>query len=168
MKCRYVKRKTVLWNQSFKIVSFLTAKAALWGAQTIYVAAQLMLYRETKPADLETLLPSFTGEVLASADLTLRFLPDIITHLTLIDPEDTLIELLEKHLYVWHFSGIWYPLETENLNFKAVSANPCLHQMYSNRVIAAKKAQLANHPALKERVNAAMGIFAADFWRDLS
>jgi len=34
-------------------------EAALWSAQTIYIAAQLMLYRENKESDLDKLLPSF-------------------------------------------------------------------------------------------------------------
>src|SRR5690349_9392870 len=55
--------------------------AGLWGAKTIYTAAQLLLYREHKEADLSALFPDYTNSPdaseMISADLCLRFLPGI-------------------------------------------------------------------------------------------
>jgi hypothetical protein len=143
--------------------------AALWGAKTIYLATQLMLYRENKVADIEVFLPDFMNKItpsaLLSADLSLRFLPSVITHLKMIDPEDRLIEILEKHLYTWHFSGISYFLKPENLNFEVIVSDKCLYQLYINRVIEYKKLHFANHPALTEGIKANLSIFAEEFWK---
>ena len=67
-------------------------KGAIWAAKTVYLAAQLILYREHKPKDLKVLIPDFKGEitpsVILSVDLCLRFLPDMIRRLKVIDSED--------------------------------------------------------------------------------
>ena len=144
--------------------------AALWAAKTVYVAAQLILYRENKETELELLFPDLTKETNAgtilSVDLCLRFLPDMITQLKLIDSQDALIPILEKHLYQWHYSGINYPLEIEKLDFKNINANRCIHQMYINRIIENKKISLAKHPDCKGLVKANLGIFAREFWNE--
>jgi len=146
--------------------------AALWGARTVYIAAQLMLYREHKVADLENMLPVFTGEITAnamlSADLYLRFLPGIINHLKLIEPEDGLIPILEKHLHTWHYSGIAYPLEKTKLDFSIITAHKCLHQLYVNRVVQYKNLGLARHPALSRLLRANLGIYRPEFWPGLT
>jgi len=144
--------------------------SALWGAQTIYIAAQLMLYRENKESDLDKLLPAFKGEItpaaILSADLCMRFVPHVLVKLKLIDTEDKLISILEAQLKTWHYSGVSYPMEITDLNFEQVCKNKCLQQLYVNRVIENKKLQLANHPALKENVFSDMGIFGEELWKD--
>jgi hypothetical protein len=146
--------------------------AALWGAQTIYVACQLMLYRENKASDIETLLPIYKNEItpaaIFSADLTLRFLPSLIRHLNLIDPDDPLINNLENHLITWHYSGINYPLPIEKLEMKNIVHNNCLFQSYIDRVIESKRIPLANHPELQEGIHASLGIYHHEFWNELT
>lgn len=144
--------------------------AALWAATSVYVAAQLILYRENKEAELALLLPDFqntiTPSAILSADLCLRFLPDMLHQLSLMDNEDALIQVLERKLLTWHYSGISYPLQVESLDFTAISADKCLHQQYINRIIENKKIQIALHPASKELVQASLGLFTADFWNE--
>lgn len=146
------------------------AQAALWAAKTVYTAAQLMLYRENKPDDLVALLPSFQNNCTAvnalSADLCLRFLPNIIVQLKLIDSEDELIHILENILLEWHYSGINYPLEIDSLSFDLLFANNCLRQLYIDKIIAYKKLSLAMHAACKPLVTAQLGIFTQTFWND--
>lgn len=145
-------------------------KAALWAAQTVYIAAQLMLYRENNDSDIEVLLPDYIDECNASAilssDLCLRFVPNILSQLKLIDSEDILIQVLENKLNRWHYSGINYPLPIEKLDFKDIFFDTCIEQLYINRIIEYKKTLLAVHPACKNRVAASMGIFAQDFWNE--
>ena len=144
--------------------------AALWAARTIYTAAQLLLYRENRESDLQLLFPDYPGEISSdaqlSADLVLRFLPDMIVQLKLIDPEDALIPILEKHLMQWHYSGIKYTLRPESLDFSTVISNTCLEQLYIDRVNTYKKISLAKHPALDKGLKASLGIFADVFWKD--
>lgn len=146
--------------------------AALWASKIVYRASQLMLYRENKESDLDLLLPAYTGEITASAilsaDLTLRFLSDILLHLKLIDPEDAMIKVLERHLLTWHYSGISYSIAIETIEFNEFVFNDSLLQLYINRVIENKKLHLAHHPFLKNAVAANLGMFTQELWKDFN
>jgi len=146
--------------------------AALWAAKTIYIASNLMLYREQKETEIEELLQVYPKEINASAilsaDLTLRFLPLIITNLKLIDLDDKLIKLLENQLQQWHYSAIEFNLDYEVIDFQSVKKNKCLHQLYCNRIMHFKNITLAKHPAFNDTINANMGLFANVFWKELN
>lgn len=144
--------------------------AALWAAKTVYVAAQLILYRENKNEDLVSLLPDFTGEKDAkaqlSADLCLRFLPNMVIQLKVIDSDDELIEVLENILKQWHYSAINYPLQTDTLDHHYILENACLKQLYVNRIVEYKKIKPAMLPAYRELIKANMGIYTKEFWNE--
>jgi hypothetical protein len=147
------------------------ATAALWAAKAIYVIAQLILYRKNKEAELQLLLPDFESSknpaAIISADLCLRFLPDILSQLKMIDPEDPLISILETRLTDWHYSGINYPMETQALDFNVISSDSCLFQLYINRTISFRNTQLAQHEACISQVKASIGIFNTDLWSEI-
>lgn len=144
------------------------ADAALWSAKLIYHAAQLMLYREQEASNATALLDDYKGKMNASAilssDLCLRFLPDLLIHFKLINQEDELIPLLETILTRWHYSGVNYDLNIEQLDFNPILSHPSLQQLYVDRVITYKKLYLAHTPQLKPFVTASLGLFAQDFW----
>jgi len=144
--------------------------SALWAARTVYIAAQLILYREHKPADFVSLFPdhdgAYTPSAILSADLCLRFLPDMIVQLKMIDSEDELATALEKILLRWHYSGVRYPLETDGLPMEMITTDNCLLQLYANRVITHKKIKLAQLPALRETIAASLGMYGREFWND--
>jgi len=144
--------------------------SALWAAKTVYVAAQLMLYREHKPDDLQSLLHVFEGEITAGAilsvDLCLRFLPDIIFNLKAIDSQDALIELLEGILTKWHYSGIAYMTEIEEPEMEAVVSDPCMHQLYVNRIIEYKKMKHALLPGCRSLIAANLGDLGHVYWNE--
>ncbi len=146
--------------------------AALWAAQTVYWSAQFILYRENNAADLEEILKDFEGQTSPSAmlsvDLCLRFLPAMLVQLKMIDPEDEMVEILEKILHRWHYSGVNYPLEIEQLNMKPVMDNPCLLQLYLNRIIEHKKIKLAENEIFKPHIKSNLGMYANEFWGALS
>lgn len=143
-------------------------EAAMWGAKTVYLASQLLLYREHREADLPALFPPYQSEVTASAALSahlvLRFLRDVVLQLKAIDPEDALIPILVTHLATWHYSGIRYTLAVDNLNFSWLHSSQCLEQLYVDRVIASQNLLLAKHPAIKQNVSAALGMYAPQLW----
>lgn len=145
-------------------------QAASWAATTLYTAAQLMLNREHQEADLSLLLPDYTNNPdpseLLSADLCLRFLPDILQQLKLIDRDDALISILEQKLITWHFSGVNYILAIEKIDFQHIQDNPCLHQLYADRIILNKKIRLAKHPAFESRIAANLGMYAQELWKE--
>jgi hypothetical protein len=144
--------------------------AALWAAQTVYLSAQLILYRENKEKDLGLLFPPSTSEINASTilsvDLCLRFVPDLLYQLKLIDSEDGLIEILEKILVAWHYSGIAYPLKADTLDFTPIASDHYLLLIYAQRVIEHRKITLAKHPACKELIRAQLGNYGQDLWND--
>ena len=146
--------------------------AALWGARTLYRASQLLLYREHKHSDLPYLFPEFEGDLnpgaVLSADLFLRFLPDVLRQLEFIDPEDVLIQILEGHLRKWHYSGVRHALPVDILKFEVVTSSPCLFQLYVDRVFLHKNLILAKHPALTEKVRASLGMYAGEFWEEFN
>lgn len=145
------------------------SNAALWGAKTLYHSAQLVLYRENKDTDLEKIIPAFSDKItpnaILSADLSLRFLPEIIAQLILIDAEDKLIEVLENILEQWHYSGISYEIPIEKLDFDTILSDTCLRQLYLNRIIENKSLKLAIHPALYTHIKAIFGIYGNEFWK---
>ncbi|MBO0931805.1 hypothetical protein [Fibrella aquatilis] len=135
--------------------------AACWGARTVYTAAQLGLFRQHKPDDLPALLPPCANPVSAaamlSADLMLRFLPDLVLFLTQIDADDPLIPLLEKHLHTWHFSAIAYPVIWDDLDLTPLTQDPCLCQRYIDRLLAHNKQPAPTATLLWNSINAALG-----------
>lgn len=148
------------------------AKAAYWAAKTVFFACQFMLHRELDKKDLEELLPNYKGALSASAqlsaDLSLRFLPAIIMHAQMLDPEDVLIPNLERKLQQFHYSGIGYSLDRTKLDYQQVKQHPTLKQLYIDRVIAKKAILLAEEAEIKPLVLASLGMHQERFWKSLS
>jgi MoxR-vWA-beta-propeller ternary system domain bpX4 len=146
--------------------------AVLWAAKSVYIAAQLILYRENKTEDIPALLPKFEGEItpasILSADLCLRFLPDMLTQLKFFDSQDLLVKVLEEKLQIWHYSGVNYTLEIDKLDFTNIDSNECLRQLYINRIIENKKIHLAKLPPFKDNILANLGIYGKKFWKEFS
>lgn len=147
------------------------AAAALWAAKTVYHAAQLILYRMHKEEALADLLPAYQGTItpsaILSADLCLRFIKVLLVQIKRIDPEDTIIAHLETHLVRWHYSGIGYPMPEEQLQWDIIHSDPCLKQLYIDRIIQTKDKHLATLPALRADVLASMGDFIHHYWKEL-
>ncbi|KAA3440712.1 hypothetical protein [Rufibacter hautae] len=146
--------------------------AALWGAQTVYSASQLLLYRENQAEELSFLLPAYsntlTPEAVLSIDLCLRFLPPLLEQASSIDNQDALISVLEQHLQQWHYSAVGYDLALENLSFETVLSDNCLLQLYADRVIQRKSRRLAEHAPIQTQIKASLGHYASTFWSALS
>lgn len=144
-------------------------KAALWGAQILYISCQLVLFRKQNLEDIQVLLNDFsspkTPSTILSADLMLRFLPSVIEILQSLTPEDPLIELLTQLLEKWHYSGIAFPLNSENLSFETELQDPCLRQLYLDRVVEKSRLDLIENPILNPLLRANYGIHYQYFTR---
>lgn len=145
--------------------------SAVWAARTVYMASQLLLYREKTVHGMLESLPAFSGVptpgAILSADLCLRFLPAVLEKAKEISPEDELIGVLEAHLTAWHFSGIGYRLDPEVLSWDIVLSDGCVKQLYVDRVVMRKVQTLAAHPLLRAAVMAALGGWTDHFWKEL-
>jgi len=147
------------------------AEASLWGAKIVYMASQLLLYRKNRETEIQVLLPEYlynpSISSILSADLTLRFLPDIIENMQVIDPDDKAIEILINILQKWHYSGIGSTLNIKKLNFETIFSDNCTKQLYINRIIAFKAKHLAELPNIKTLINESTGNYTSCFWKDL-
>lgn len=147
-------------------------QAAVWAGKVLYYSAQLYLIRENTAKDLKTLVSGFRGirdvSSILSADLSLRFLPQIIMALNTVDPEDPLITHLEDILKTFHYSGIGYDLDLSHVNWEEELKNKTYRKLYLERVVEKRDYKLAEIPYINKLLNAEFGIHKDIFWRELN
>ncbi len=145
--------------------------AALWAAKTVYSAAQLLLFREHKISELLEFLPEFHGEIdasaLLSADICLRFLPQIILEMKRLDADDLVIPILENHLVQFHYSVIGYEIDIEKINFDILAVNDSLKGLYLNRIVERKAVKFAEPDFIKKQLEIGFGDYKKVFWPQL-
>lgn len=143
-------------------------QAALWAARMVFYSAQLILYRETKNEELTKLIVNYphniTASAMLSADLCLRFLPDMLEHLRMIDSEDPLVEILMDLLDVWHYSNL-KTAQSVALNLDKLFEDACFRNLYVERIIENENLHVASHPLCKPLIDEHLGLYAADFWK---
>ncbi|MET3021651.1 hypothetical protein [Flavobacterium hydatis] len=147
------------------------SEAALWASKTVYLAAQLLLYREHNIKDLVMLLPDYKGEINASAilsaDICLRFLPQIIMEMKRIDPDDLVIPILEKHLFQFHYSAVGFEVDIEKIDFEILAENDCLQQLYIDRIVQRKAIKFTESDFIKKQLEIGFGDYRKLFWAQL-
>lgn len=146
-------------------------EAAVWAAKVLYHSAQLYLIRENTGKNIDKLVPGFKGKrevsSILSADLSLRFLPQIILSLNAVDPEDPLIIILESILTKFHYSGIGYELDLKTVNWEAELKDPTYRKLYLERIVEKKDYRLAENPLINKLLIAEFGMHKDAFWREL-
>jgi hypothetical protein len=146
-------------------------EAAVWAAKVLYYSAQLYLIRENTAKDLDKLIPklkitSDTSSIL-SADLSLRFLPQIITLMQTADPHDPLVKILEDILTQFHYSGIGYHLNLEKVNWEKELKDKIYRKLYLERIVEKKAYALAEIPYINQLLLADFGLYKDTYWREL-
>lgn len=146
-------------------------EAAVWAAKILYHSSQLYLIRENTEKDIEKLIPGFKGtrdiSSILSADLSLRFLPQLMIALHTVDPEDPLIARLEDILTQFHYSGIGYDLDLKNINWNDELKDTTYRKLYLERIVEKKDYKLAEIPFINKLITAEFGIHKDAFWREL-
>ncbi|MBV8326362.1 MAG: hypothetical protein JO178_08680 [Chryseobacterium sp.] len=146
-------------------------KAAVWAAKVLYHSAQLYLIRENIAKDMDIWVPEFKGtrdiSSILSADLSLRFLPQIITALNSVDPEDQLIRLLETILTEFHYSGVGYDLDLKDVNWEKELKDNTYRKLYLERIVEKRDYKLAEIPFINQLLTAEFGMYKDAFWREL-
>lgn len=147
------------------------SKAALWASKIVYYSGQLVFYRENSIKEIEEMLPSFslsyTPSAVLSADLCLRFLPDIIEKLKTINCDDKIIPILENFLRKYHYSAIGYSLDLVDDDFENYFNHPALKLMYLSKVVKTKDIKLAQNNLLKQELQNYMGNYKSEIWQQL-
>ncbi len=144
---------------------------AVWGAKVLYHSAQLHLIRENTAKDVNQLIPLYkdTRDIssILSADLSLRFLPQIIYALNDADTEDPVIKILKSILQQFHYSGIGYDLDLANINWEEELKDKTYQKLYLERIVDKKAYSLAEVPYLHQLLNAEFGMYKDVFWKEL-
>lgn len=146
-------------------------EAAIWAAKVLYHSAQLYLIRKDTAKDLEKLIPQYRGEkdvsAILSADLSLRFLPQLLDALKIADSTDPLVKILENILQQFHYSGIGLDLNLENINWEEELKNKTYRKLYLERIVEKKAYSLAEIPYINQLLIAEFGMYKDIFWKEL-
>lgn len=146
-------------------------ETAVWAAKVVYHSAQLHLIRENTAKDLNKLIPSFKGKkdisAMLSADLSLRFLPQIVSALQVSDPEDPLVKMLENILKQFHYSAVGMDLDLEDINWEEELKDKTYRKLYLERIVEKKSYQLAEIPYINQLLIAEFGLHKDVFWKEL-
>lgn len=139
--------------------------AALWGATYLFMAIRFVLVRQYDEALINQHLIDYPGtktpEVIYSADLCLRFLPDLLKLAKGIAPDDILVTKIKETALEWPFSSVGIKLGAAPA-LEVVEAHASLRLAYRDRVIAA--ADKSRIPGQEMLVEAALGEHAAILW----
>lgn len=146
-------------------------ETAVWAAKVLYHSAQLHLIRENTAKDMDKLIPEFKGvrniSSILSADLSLRFLPQIILVLNIADSEDKLITILEDILTLFHYSGIGHDLDLKNINWEKELEDKTYRKLYLERIVEKRDYKLAEIPFINKLLIAEFGMHKEAFWKEL-
>lgn len=147
------------------------SEASLWAAKILYRSAQLYLIRKDTDKNLAKLVPTFIGKpnvsAVLSADLSLRFLPQIISALQNADAEDPLIKMLENIMIQFHYSAVGFDLDLDKINWEEELKDDTYRKLYLERIVEKKAYKLAEIPFINQLLMAEFGIYKDVFWREL-
>ncbi|MFY0254469.1 hypothetical protein ACDQ55_10995 [Chitinophaga sp. 30R24] len=143
------------------------ADAALWAAQYVYRTVQLALLRESGLEAIIQWMQPYTADItdssIYSADLCLRYLPDLLHLSKGLSPDDPLVQYIRKTAALWPFSSTGMNLPATG-NTDMIIASPSLLQAYADRIIASRDQGRCNIPAVLATVNTSLGNYANMLW----
>lgn len=142
-------------------------ETALWAAQYLYRATELTLRRDVAAEKIQNYLPTFKGEKYASmifsADLVLRYLPDLWNFAKTLAPDDPLVKQLKATATEFPFSSVGLKID-DTANHEFIWLHSSLELAYLDRIIEKKDKQRVKQFNLEEKVKAIMGAYQAQFW----
>ena len=148
-----------------------SANAAIWAASFIYRAAQFIMLRSAENEEVQSQLALFREEIGAneiySADLTLRYLPQIYQLAKGLSPEDVLVKCLNEVAVQFPYSSVGIELNQE-ADHEAILNHPSLRLVYLDRIIQAKHLHRVKQNHLAEKVKEVLGDHLNTFWPALS
>ncbi len=140
----------------------LSIPAAAWAATIFYHACRFLVYREFEPgivvATLKTECPLPPGPSTAySVDLTMRYLPDLVSLATGIAENDPLVEGLMLIARRWPLSSVGISIPT-GVDASAFIEDRCLRTVYAERILARGDVSRLTSPAVRQVVREAIGM----------
>lgn len=144
---------------------------AVWAAKILYHSTQLYLIRKDTAKNLDQFVPNFKGvkdiSTILSADLSFRFLPQVIDVLHTADSEDPLVKMLEVILSEFHYSAVGFDLDVEKVNWEEELKDRTYRKLYLERIVENKAYKLAEIPYINKLLMAEFGLHKEVFWREL-
>lgn len=144
-------------------------EAAGWSAQYLYRMIQLMLLRHVEKERIQELLPACTvplsPELIYSADLVLRYLPDVFSLAKSLSPEDPLVKQIVATAVEWPFSSVGIPLPIDP-DLGPILSHSSLQRAYIDRIIDAKDITRCNTPFIHALVQEALGNYPEILWQE--
>lgn len=144
------------------------ATAALWGAQYIYLCTQLTVLRQLGEEEVKNYLKGYeenlSPEVVYSADLMLRFLPQLFNLAKGLAPADILVTIMQNTATNWPFSSVGIEV-TETFNTAIIFQHPTLKYSYADRIITHKDLKRALlDDEIKNTITEVLGAHTTTLW----
>lgn len=141
----------------------LVERAGAWGLSVLYRACQLLAYRDVDGEQVRAMLATPCPEraspsVCYSVDLSLRYLPDVMSLARGIAPGDPLVASLLTLAEAWPLSSVGI----KGLNAMDVgpfAGHPSLRQLHVDRIIERCDVMRLGDASILESVRAAIGGF---------
>lgn len=141
--------------------------AGIWAAQYFYQAVQLTVMRDADEETISSILKPFSENIapqeIYSADLVLRYLPELFNLVEGLAPADMLVQELQKCALQWPFSSVGIALGGK-ANEEAIFAHPSLQQTYTDRIIKHKDKKRVTSTRIKASVSEAIGQYYTPVW----
>jgi hypothetical protein len=142
-------------------------EAAAWAAHFLYRAVQLVMLRDLGEEAVNGLLTPFQGpvspETILSADISFRYLPNLLGLAKGLAPEDVLVKRLQEAAAQWPFSSVGMKVEG-TIDVEVIMGDSCLRSAYIDRIIAARDGKRCNSILANEHIKEALGDYATVLW----
>lgn len=142
-------------------------EAARWAATYLYRTIQFMMMRDLGPELLEEHLQEYDkpldATVMYSADLMLRFLPDVYKLARGLSPDDPLVMRMKTTAALFPLSSVSIEIP-DDTDLRVVMNHESLRLAYTDRIIRHKNYQRVCTDELREAVKTALGDEAEKLW----
>ena len=142
----------------------LSRPAATWAAGLLYRGCQFLVFREAAPDIIHRVLSvpcpePVTPEVVYSVDLTLRYLPDLMTLARAAAAEnDPLVAELLVMARTWPLSSVGMR-DVGEVDVRPFIEHRALRQLYVDRIISRRDVGRLAESRVREAVREAIGLF---------
>jgi hypothetical protein len=140
----------------------LDLDAACRASITLYRACQFVVYRDIETSIIEhelglSLSTEESASVHYSVDLVFRYLPDVRRFAASASRNDPLAASIERLAAKWPLSSVGMP-GIESLNIDPLSNNPCLMQMYVDRILERNDTSRLGDARVRSAIKRSLGM----------
>ena len=142
----------------------LDLAAALWSAESVCLAAALIVHRDDGESVIRDLLAGdppdrSLADTHYAVDLSMRFLPSLLTLSRSAAADDPLVRQLMKWATAWPLSSVGVS-DVEEVDTAPLRTSPVLMRLYADRVVAAADESRVADPAVAEMVRQVIGDYS--------